>query len=61
MEVYRDTEIIDEGKSRDTFIRFEAIQFGIAIDAAALLDMTSRVLGSTLRDHLAKHQLLWRA
>jgi hypothetical protein len=60
MEVYRDVEILDDGKTRDTFIRFEALQLGLAVDGAALLEVTSRILGSTLREHLQRHNLLWR-
>lgn len=54
MEVYRDKEVVDDA----TYIRFEALQLGIAIRTAEVLGVTSDLLGGTLEEHLKKHKLL---
>ncbi|HUY90248.1 MAG TPA: hypothetical protein VMV10_16035 [Pirellulales bacterium] len=53
MEVFREKETI-AGKGEETFIKVEGLQFGIAIAAGSLRNVPSKLLGSTLGEHLQR-------
>jgi hypothetical protein len=50
-------ETLDDG-TRKIIEQHDALQFGIAIEVASILDMSSTILQGTLREHLDKHGLL---
>ena len=58
IETYRVKEIIGDGNKEKTFEKYETTYFGVAIEAASILKMSSKILGGTIEEHLIKHKLL---
>jgi hypothetical protein len=62
MTVFTDREVISEKTGGETRVeqieRYEALQLGIALQSASLLDLRSRILGGDLCDHLASKELV---
>jgi hypothetical protein len=57
MQIFSDREIVADGNKEILVERYEALQLGIAVSSTAILELHSKILGSTLRDHLAKNGL----
>jgi hypothetical protein len=58
MLVFRSEERVSEFNSMTSVEQYEALSLGIAVQASAVLNQRSELLGATIREHLAKHSLL---
>lgn len=58
MLVFRSEERVREGDAAATVEQHEAMTLGIAVQASTVLAQTSRLLGKSIREHLADHALL---
>jgi hypothetical protein len=57
MQVFSDREILADGTQEKIVERYEALQLGIALTSASIIDLDFKILGSTLRDYLVKSNL----
>lgn len=48
IEVYRETEILDNGKQKNSYLKYEAIEYGIALDITSVVKYKSKLLGKTI-------------
>lgn len=58
MLVFRAQERVGEGAEITTVEQYEALTLGIAVEAGMALPQQSRLLGKSLREHLAEHSLI---
>lgn len=58
MLIYSDKEIIEEGKGKETFERYEATQFGMAIQTGSIKHVESTVLGASVEDYVRSVKLV---
>jgi hypothetical protein len=56
--VFKEEETVDDGSQRVVHEKTETTKFGVAIAVSNLLPLTSRLLGSTFREHLISKGLL---
>lgn len=59
MVVFRSEEHTNEVGATTSFEQYEALTLGIAVQAGEVLRQSSRLLSSTLGEHLKAHGLLW--
>jgi hypothetical protein len=60
MLVYRSREVDQDAGTQTIVERYESLTLGIAVRPAAILPLTSRILGTTIEAHLFAHGLLSR-
>jgi hypothetical protein len=58
MLVFRAQERVRKGAEITTVEQYEALTLGIAVEAGTALPQQSRLLGKSLREHLAEHSLI---
>lgn len=58
MLIYSDIEIIEKGKEKETVERYEATQFGIAIQTGSIKHVKSTVLGASVEDYVRSVKLV---
>jgi hypothetical protein len=58
MTVFRSAEKIDETGNEKSVEQYEALTLGVAVQASAILNQESELLGGTIRDHLKRSNLL---
>ena len=56
--IFKEKEVIDEGKKESTIERYESLQLGVAVDSISILSVEVDILGRTIGDHLIKNELL---
>lgn len=58
MLVFRSEERVGESSGVSTVEQYEALTLGIAVQASVVLNQTSKLLGMSVREHLAAHGLI---
>lgn len=58
MLVHSEREREIEGERERIVEQYEWLNYGVAVSSIAILDAESKLLGSRIRDHVAKHRLL---
>lgn len=58
MLVFRSDERLTEGAGTSSVEHYEVMTLGVAVQTRVLLSQDSELLGGTVRDHLATHELL---
>lgn len=58
ISVFKEEEIIKSKNEKTVYEKVETTKYGIAITIANLIDKKSRILGTTFRKYLMKHNLL---
>jgi hypothetical protein len=58
IEIYENKEIVEDGKQIYYERRMETTKFGLAVQMISVLDFESRILKTTLQDHLKNVKLL---
>ncbi|MBI5565789.1 MAG: trypsin-like peptidase domain-containing protein [Chloroflexi bacterium] len=58
MLIFSDKEVLADGHRETIVERYESLQLGVAIQSSALLDLHYNLLNGTLRNHLAKNDLV---
>ena len=56
--IFKEKEVLDEGKKESTIERYDSLQLGVALDSVSILDVEVGILGCTIGDHLIKNELL---
>lgn len=56
--VFRSEERVSDGSSATIVEQYEALTLGIAVEASTILTQTSKLLGKSVREHLADHGLI---
>lgn len=51
IEVYRETETEDDGKVRNSYLKYEGIEYGLAISIDSVRDIKSRILNKTIFEY----------
>ncbi|MFL5329156.1 MAG: serine protease [Gemmataceae bacterium] len=51
-------EVEDDGTSKNTLIRSQIVNYGIAVPCAAVADIRFEMLGVTIREYLQRHNLI---
>lgn len=55
---FKETEIDNSGNQKIVYEKYETTKFGIAIQCKNLLEIQSKILGSTFRDYLNRNELI---
>ena len=58
IEVYKETELLDDGQVRTTYFKTETTTFGIALQASEVLKQNFEMLNGTIENHLKSQNLL---
>lgn len=56
--VFKEEEIIESSKEKTVYEKYETTKYGVAITVENLLDVTSKILGTTFREYLKTQNLL---
>jgi S1-C subfamily serine protease len=57
MQIFSDREILADGKQEKIVERYEALQLGIALTSAAIIDLDFKIIGGNLRNYLMNSKL----